>query len=115
MTKLDLTKRLDMQDMLQIVMNKKGLSAREALEYSINEAIYNRVLDTGYASIALDLWGHGDPEREWLKLDNPRISIEFDESRQSLIDRIGVEEKVNTKTSIAYFLLYTMEALGYHI
>jgi len=115
MLKLNLSKCPAAQDMVRIVMRDNSLSAEEALKFSVNQNIYNQIVEAGYASIALDLWGHADPEREWDKLDEPQMEIEFDEFSQSLIDNIAEKEEVDINTAVAYFLLFTMDALGYHI
>ena len=115
MTTINLTKHPAAQDMVQIVMDTKGLSASEAVAYSVNRNIYDRIVATGWASIALDLWGHGDPDREWKKLADPRIKIEFDEESQTLINEIMKKEDVKLETAVSFFLIFTMDSLGYHI
>lgn len=103
------------QDMVRIVMAEKGLSAEEAILFSINRDIYQCILNAGYASIALGLWGHDDPERKWKTLKAKCVEIEFDKLRQNLIDDLMKKEKVDFETAISYFLLFTMDSLGYHI
>lgn len=115
MSNINFSEHLDAQDMIKIIMKDKGLSAEDAVKFSVNKTIYQRIRKTGYASIALDLWGHDDPEREWNVLDAPIIDVEFDKLSKNLIDDIMEKEKVNFEIAIAYFLLFTMEALGYHI
>ena len=115
MMKLNFSKHLAAQDMVTIIMKAKGLAVKEAIEFAINRDIFDRILKAGYASIALELWGHGGPNRRWERLNEPLIEIELDESRQSLIDEIIKTEKVDVETAVAYFLLFTMESLGYHI
>jgi len=115
MTKLDLSDRPEMQDIIKIIMERKGLSEVESIAFSINRDISDRILTTGWASIALPLWGHGDPKREWEMLDKPIIEIEFDELKQSLINEIIEKENINIETAISYCLLFTVESLGYHI
>jgi len=115
MTTLNFAKRLDAQDMVRIVMDAKGLSATEAIAFSVNRDIYDCIIRTGWASIALGLWGHGDPDRKWKKLGEPHIKIEFDELSQQLVSDIMKKENVKVETAISYFLIFTMESLGYHI
>lgn len=115
MKNIDFTEFPDAQDMIRIVMDEKGLSAKESIKYSINRTIHQRILKAGYASIALPLWGHDDPERERKTLDEPIIDVEFDKLSENLIDNIMEKENVNFETAVSYFLLFTMEALGYHI
>ncbi|MCL2496324.1 MAG: hypothetical protein FWF04_02780 [Clostridiales bacterium] len=115
MVKLDLSNHPAAQDMVRLIMEKKGLPVKEAINFSINHDIYNRILETGYAFIAVDLWGHGGPNRKWEVLGEPLIEIDFDEIRQGLINNVIEKEKVSMETAISYFLLFTMESFGYHI
>lgn len=101
--------------MIRLIMKEKEISAVEAVAFSINSDIYSEIIGAGWASIALSLWGHDDPEREWLKLDNAIIDINFDQTATSLIQKVKSKEKVDDKTAIAYFLIFTMDSLGYHI
>lgn len=113
--KLNLKNNLAAQDMIRIVMKEKGLSAREAIEFSVNREIHQRIIKAGYASIALDLWGHDDPEREWDVLDEPIIELEFDKLKENLVQAIAEKENIDIETAVCYFLIFTMDFLGYHI
>lgn len=115
MKSINFTEHLDAQDMIKIVMDEKGLSAEDSIKFSVNRTIHQHILKAGYASIALGLWGHDDPEREWKVLDKPIIEIEFDKLSQNLINDIMEKEEVDFETAVSYFLLFTMEVLGYHI
>lgn len=115
MIKLNLKNNLAAQDMIRIVMREENLSAKEAIEFSINREMHKKILKEGYASIALDLWGHDDPERVWEVIEEPTIELEFDELRKNLIDDISEKQKVDFETAICYFLIFTMDLLGYHI
>jgi hypothetical protein len=103
------------QDMVRIIMSDKGLLEKEAILFSVNQDIHQRILNAGYASIAFDLWGHDDPSRKRKPLKEKQIEIEFDELSQRLIEDVMKKEKVEFDTAISYFLLFTMDALGYHI
>ena len=103
------------QDMIRIIEKDKGLSAVEAINFCINQNVYKRILETGWASIALNLWGHDDPEREWSKMDNPYLDVDIEESKLKLVNDIAMKEKTDIETSICYFLIFTMEKMGYHI
>jgi hypothetical protein len=115
MIKLDLTSNLAAQDMIGIVTREKELSLQEAIEFSINRDMYQEILKKGYASIALDLWGHDNPGRVWDVLDNPVVELEFDNLKERLIYDVAEKEKVDIETAISYFLIFTMDLLGYHI
>jgi hypothetical protein len=114
-TNINLTKHSAAQDMVRIVMDKKGLPAQEAIASTVNHDIYLRIIEAGYASIAVDLWGHGGPARRRLKLKEPQIEIEFDELSQGMLNEIMKKEMVDLETALSYFLIFTMESFGYHI
>lgn len=113
--KLNFKKNPAAQDMITIIQKDKCLSAPDAIKFSINKDIYSKILSTGWASIALGLWGHDDPEREWNRMDNPYFEVEIEESKQKLVYDIARKEEVDIETAICYFLIFTMDALGYHI
>ena len=115
--KLNFARHKAAQDMIKLIEKKKGLSTSEAITFCVNYKIFCRILDTGWASIALPIWGHGedDPDRRKLTLDNPRLEIDFDEKSLKMIREISKQEEVNLETVVSYFLLFTMEILGYHI
>lgn len=115
MLKLDFINNLAAQDMIKIIMKEKGLPANEAIEYSINREAHHEILKKGYASIAFDLWGHGDPEREWYVLDKTIFDLELDKLKKDFIEDIAEKEDVDMETAVCYFLIFTMDALGYHI
>lgn len=113
--KLNFKKHKAAQDMITLIEKDKCLSASDAIKFSINQDIHDKILNAGWASIALGLWGHGDPDREWNKMDNPSIEVEIEEDKLKLVDDIAQKEKVDIVTAVSYFLLFTMDALGYHI
>ena len=113
--KLDLSNDAAAQDMIRIIMRRKDLSAEDAVAFAVNRDMYQKILKTGYASIAFNLWGHDDPERVWDTLSNPVIDLEFDKLQEKLIEDISEKESVDYKTAICYFLIFTMDHLGYHI
>ena len=115
MIKLNFTNHPAAQDMIRIIMKDKDLSVNEAIYYSINTNVYKRIIETGWGPIALPLWGHGGPSRKWKKIDNPHIEIDLDDSKFNAVKEIEKLNKIDTETAISYFLIFTMEALGYHI
>lgn len=68
--KLDLGNNAAAQDMIRTIMRDKGLSSQDAVSFAVSPDIHQRILKAGYASIALGLWGHDDPERVWSTLSN---------------------------------------------
>lgn len=113
--KLDFSNYLEAQDMIKIIESDKALTSTEAVEFAINENIYNSIINAGWASIALPLWGHDNPGRKWKTLDNPCIEIELEKSKYALVDKIITKEDVDLETAVSYFLLFTMDSMGYHI
>lgn len=116
MTNIDYTKCLEAQDMIYLIMEETSSNtAEEAINHAVTREIHREILSAGYASIAFGLWGHDDPDRAWNTLDIPIIEMEFDKLRMNLIRDISEKEDVDFDTALSYFLLFTMEALGYHI
>ena len=113
--KLDFTNHPAAQDMIRIVMQEKGVSLNEAISYSVNQDIHKRIIDTGWGEIALSLWGHGGPNRRRKKISNPQIEIDLDESKLNAVKEIEKLYKIDAETAISYFLIFTMEAFGFHI
>jgi len=113
--KLNFSKHPEAQDMIKIIEKDKCLSTTEAINFSINSEIYHRILETGWGSIALSLWGHDDPEREWEKMNNPCVEVDLEESKLKEVNDITKKDKIDTETAVTYFLIFTMELLGYHI
>lgn len=72
-------------------------------------------METGWANIALPLWGHGNPDAEKEKLENPIIEIKPNKDKTYLIKTVMEFEKVPFKTAVLYFMIFTLETLGYHI
>ncbi len=104
------------QDMINIIMRDKKVSAADAVLFAINEKNYRSIVMTGWASIALSMWGHSEPERVWDTLENPVIEVELDEKKKELLDRIMKIEKIKTEIiAVEYFLIFAMDSLGYHI
>jgi len=114
--KLNLSRHKAAQDMIRLIEKEKGLSTSAAIDYAVNSRAYNRIINTGLGPIALPIWGHGEfKKREWFTLDNPSIKIELSEEKLQMIRKVAEVEKSSIETAVSYFLLFTMEALGYHI
>lgn len=115
MAQLDFRNHSAAQDMIRIIMRDENLTVNEAIEFAINREMHKTILREGYASIALDLWGHDDPEREWDTLEDPIVDIELDKLRERLVEDISEKQNVDTETAVSYFLIFTMDSMGYHI
>ncbi len=113
--KLNFTDHKEAQDMINLIQKEKDLSVAEAIDFAVNLKTFNQIVKTGWGSIALGLWGHADSEREWLMLDDPYVEVDFKEEKNNLIKKVASQEKIDTETVVSYFLLFTMEILGYHI
>lgn len=114
--KLKLGRYKAAQDMIKLIEKEKGLSTSAAIDFAVNSRTFHQIVNTGFGPIALPIWGHGETgQRKWLTLDDPRIDIDFDEKKLQLINEVATMEKTNPETAVSYFLLFTMEALGYHI
>lgn len=118
MIQLNFTNNENAQDMINIIMKDKNLSDKDAISFAINEKICNKIQKAGYASIAFNLWGHAEYEKEWLLLDNPVIEVELTAKQLQLINRIINIEKdptLDINMAVSYFLIFTMDSMGYDI
>lgn len=112
---LDFTNLCAAQDMIAIIQKERNCTVQEAVLFSINSANCKSIMDTGWASIAYSLWGHDDPERKWLFLNSPKVDVEFSETDIKYLKKVAKAEKVKVVTAVCYFLVFTMQSLGYHI
>lgn len=112
---LDLTSDAVAQDMLMKIMKEKKLNPEKAILSSITQKIFDRIIETGWGQIALPIWGHDNPYREWEKLKDPIVKIKLTKDKEHLVSIIMEKENVHFKTAIMYFMLFTLESLGYHI
>ena len=103
--KLDFTQHEAAQDMIRLIMRDKKLPADAAIRFAVNPQIHQKILKEGY----------GDPERKWLQLSPPAVDVLFDADALHLINDICAKEHVNDVGAICQFLIFTMDALGYHI
>ena len=116
--KLDFSNDLNAQDMLCKIMKKKDLTPEKAILSSITQKNCIKILSSGWASIALSLWGHenwGANDFVLEKLDNSIIEVKLSGDKVYLINTIREIEGVTYKEAILYFMLFTLESLGYHI
>lgn len=103
------------QDMLVKIMKEKNLNPEKAVLSSITQKTFIRIIETGWGQIALPIWGHDNPDREWEKLKDPIVKIKLSKDKEHLVSIIMEKENVHFKTAIMYFMLFTLESLGYHI
>ena len=96
-------------------MREKNFSSEKAILSSITQKNCIRIIETGWASMALQLWGHADPEGAREKLDNPIVEFKLSKDKERLVSLIMEKEKVPFDQAILYFMLFALESLGYHI
>ena len=75
--KLDFQNQANAQDMLCKLMREKNINAEKAILSSINKNNCINILSTGWANIALGLWGHDNPYAEKEKLENAVVEIKL--------------------------------------
>lgn len=112
---IDLTNDVIAQDMLMKIMKERKLNAEKSILSSITQKMFVRIIETGWGQVALPLWGHDNPDRKWEKLDNPIVEIKLNKDKERLVSVIMEKENVQFKTAVMYFMLFTLESLGYHI
>lgn len=115
MLEFNLSVEFTIQDMICIIMEKKNLSEVEVIKTVINKENHDRIVQTGWASIAVNLWGHADPDREWKKLEELVIPVDLDLDKELLLTEISAIYDIEIEEALGYFLIFTMEDLGYHI
>lgn len=115
MTKLDFSNHSEAQDMIKIIEKDKGLLSADAISFAINLENYHKIIEAGWASIALSLWGHDDPEREWNEMEAPCFEVSLNSESLDLLNKLVKKEKIDIETAVSYFLIFTMDSLGYHI
>ena len=116
--KLDFTNDEIAQDMLCKIMKEKNLTPEKAILSSITQKNCINILSSGWANIALGLWGHanwGSADYRLEKLDSPIIEVKLSGDKVYLINTIRGMENITYNTAIQYFMLFTLESLGYHI
>ena len=112
---IDFSDDMNAQDMLKQIMKSKNLTAEKAILSSITQKNCVTILSTGWAGIAVSLWGHDDPDREFERLDNPIVEIKLSKDKIRLLEIVMEKEDVALEEAILYFMIFTLESLGYHI
>ena len=112
---IDFSDDTNAQDMLKQIMKSKNLTAEKAILSSITQKNCVTILSTGWAGIAVSLWGHAEPDREFEQLDNPIVEIKLSKDKTRLLEIVMEKENVALEDAILYFLIFALESLGYHI
>lgn len=113
--RIDFSKDTNAQDMLMKIMKKKKLSPEKAILSSITQKNCVTILATGWADIAVSMWGHADPYAEREKLDNPVVNFRLSKDKARLVEIVMEKENTSFGAAILYFMIFTLESLGYHI
>lgn len=112
---LNFKDNINAQDMIRIIMKEKNLTEEESVDFAVNEFRYMDVMEKRYADIALDLWGHEDPDREFATINKPILKLDLGERKEKLVKNVSRRFEVDIETAVCYFLIFTMDFLGYHI
>ena len=113
---VDFTEETDAQDMLSKIMKKKNLTPDKALLSTITQKNFVRIIEaSNWANMALSLWGHADPYAEREKLEDPIVKIKLSKDKKRLINIVMEKENVSFGEALLYFMIFTLESLGYHI
>jgi hypothetical protein len=113
--KVDYRYNIDAQDMLTKIMHATNLSPEKALLSTITLKNFERIFSTGWAGIAVSLWGHDDPEAKRESLDNPTIEFQLSKDQVHFLQVVMEKERIPFREAILYFMIFTLESLGYHI
>ncbi len=113
--RIDFNDDINAQDMLRQIMKSKNLTPDKAILSSITQKNCVTILSTGWAGNAVSLWGHDDPDREFEQLDNPVVEIKLSKDKIRLLEIVMEKENVTLEDAILYFMIFTLESLGYHI
>lgn len=103
------------QDMICTIMKEKNLTPAKAVLSSITQRNCVTILSTGWAGIAVSHWGHDNPDREWKTLESPVVELKLSKDKERLVAIVMEKEKISLPEALQYFMIFSLEALGYHI
>ena len=112
---LNLNGNSDAQDMIMTIMKEKNVTAEKAVLSSITYKNCVRIINTGWGEIAISLWGHDDPERQKYKLSNPNVELKINKEKMYLLHTVMDKLQIDMNEAILQFVIFKLEALGYHI
>ena len=112
---VDFSDDANAQDMLSKIMRHKNLAPDKAILSTITQKNCVNILSTGWADMAVSLWGHADHSEVCEKLDNSKIEVKLSKDKTRLLGIVMEKEGVSITDAILYFMIFTLEALGYHI
>ena len=73
------------------------------------------ILATGWAGIAVSMWGHDDPFGEREQLESPTFTIKLSKDKLRLVRIVMEKESISFHDALLYFMIFTLDSLGYHI
>ena len=103
------------QDMICTIMKEKNLTPAKAVLSSITQRNCVTILSTGWAGMAVSHWGHANPDREWQTLENPVVELKLSKDKERLVAIVMEKEKISLAETLQYFMIFSLETLGYHI
>ena len=103
------------QDMICTIMKEKNLTPAKAVLSSITQKNCVTILSTGWAGMAVSLWGHDNPDREWQTLESPVVELKLSKDKERLVAIVMEKEKISLPEALQYFMIFSLKALGYHI
>ena len=112
---VDFREDINAQDMLSKIMKKKNLTPEKALLSTITQKNCVTILATGWAGLAVSMWGHDDPFGEREQLENPIFTIKLSKDKLRLVMIVMEKESISFHNALLYFMIFTLDSLGYHI
>ena len=103
------------QDMICTIMKETNLTPEKAILSSITQKNCVTILSTGWAGMAVSLWGHDNPDRDWQTLENPVVEFKLSKDKERLVAIVMEKEKISLPDALLYFMIFTLSSLGYHI
>ena len=65
--------------------------------------------------MAVSLWGHDNPDRDWQTLENPVVELKLSKDKERLVAIVMEKEKISLPDALLYFMIFALSSLGYHI
>ena len=124
--RFDFTHEKSAQDMLCILARDEQCTYEEALKKIVNKANGFKILHIEWLPIAHANWGHDDPNREWMRMEDPVVDVDLCETQIGDIEGVQLyllrmwdySDHVNgvtAATAATMFMLLRLGELGYHL
>ena len=112
---VDFSEDINAQDMLCKIIKKKNLTPEKALLSTITQKNCVTILATGWAGLAVSMWGHDDPFGERERLESPTFTLKLSKDKLRLVRIVMEKESISFHDALLYFMIFTLDSLGYHI